>query len=165
MSPPSSHGGSQPVACLLACNTNFNVHDAGAHDVLWDALYDNFWDFNPLASIPDGLGLTFAFDGSSSLIVPTEAGTWALSYFAERVADTNWGGEFAVGGVGLSFPFVQPRIGTGTSQGTPFMAGSLTAPLPSGTQLTHQVVTDNAASSAPSNVVQVFLSIVRLGTA
>lgn len=160
----SAGGGSQPVACVLARDAAFDIRAAGNYDVLWDALYDNFWDLTPLVAIPAGLGLDFDFDGSSSLVVPTEAGFWTLSYFATRDQDIAWAGSFVIG-IGINLPWLQEKLydnpAGDLTQGTPYMAGTLTTPLPAGAQLTHQVATAVTASAGSSTCTQVYLSIVR----
>lgn len=152
---------SLPVACVLACDAPFTIHDVGGHDVLWDALYDDLWNLDPLLVIPEGLGLTFAFDGSSSLIVPDEDGVWMLSYFAERGGDVTWAGRLRVGGVGLNFPWVQQLDTAADANGSPYLAGAIATPLPAGTQITHQIMNDRVASAGAYNCNQVYLSIVR----
>jgi hypothetical protein len=154
-------GGSQAVACVLARDAPFDIHDAGNYDILWDALYDDLWNLDPLAAIPDGLGLTFAFDGTSSLIVPTVNGIWSLSYFANRVADAAWAGTVRNGGLGLNFPWTQQLNAVGTDNGDPFLAATFTGPIPSGAQMTHQVSVITNAAGSPYTCYQVYLSIVR----
>lgn len=159
---PSSGGGFTPVSCLLARDADFDIKAIGDYDVLWDALYDNYWDLNPLAAIPAGLGLAFAVNGSSSLVAPTEAGVWAFSYFGERAADVGWAGSLRLG-FGINLPWIQQLNAVGSANGYPFLNGSITVPLPSGTQITHQVATVTAAATGgPYVCAQMYLSIVRL---
>lgn len=157
-------GGSTAVACVLACDAAFTIHDVGNYNVLWDALYDDLWNLDPLVAIPVGLGLTFAFDGSSSLIVPTVDGIWSLSYYAERAQETAWGGSLRNGGLGVNFPWVQQLKGDGNANGVPYLAGTIATPIPTGAQMTHQIATVTAAGSGGAYTCnQVYLSIVRLG--
>jgi hypothetical protein len=158
---PAPSGGSSAVGCVLARDAAFDIHVVGNYDILWDALYDDLWNLDPLAAIPDGLGLTFAFDGSSSLVVPDEAGIWSLSYTANRAVDTGWAGSIRNGGLGINFPWAQQLDSTGIGNGEPFLSSTYAGPIPSGAQMTHQVATTTDAASSPYICDQVYLSVVR----
>lgn len=154
-------GGFTPVACLLAREADFNVHDVAGYPVLWDALYDDLWNQEPLMSIPDGLGLTFAFDGSSSRVTAAEAGVWAFSYYAIRQVDASLACRLVLGGIGPNFPWVQQN-NAGSPVVDPYIAASLTLSLPAGAHIDHTIETLVVATANPHNVQQVQLTIVRL---
>ncbi len=85
-------GGSGGVGCVLSVDGGVDVKASGDHPFLWDALYDNIQDFNALNAIPDGLGLSFLFDGSSADITTTAAGVWAFTYNVSVSSDATWAG-------------------------------------------------------------------------
>jgi hypothetical protein len=124
---------------------------------MFDMLSDNEWEFNALTAIPSGLGLSFAFDGSSANITTTAAGTWAFTFaFATPGADA-----------GIRGVTTLPFAGYGSQFGP--IAGGITAGL-AGTVLALPAGASSAAGinvlvGATANPYTVFpnLCIVRLG--
>jgi hypothetical protein len=147
-------GGSQPVTCQLLA-PGIDVSAVDAFPLLWSALQDNPWDENTLTEIPAGLGLTFAFDGTSNVLTTTAAGTWALSLaLIGGAADVTWEGHYddqlwgqavLVKGGGILGPLALI---------TPVMK------LPSGAQLQPTIVTDHVAAS--TQTIDASLIVTRL---
>lgn len=149
-------GGSiSPVHCVLAHDASLDVRTVGQHPILWDALYDNYWDFNTLLSIPAGMGLSFSFDGSSADITTTEAGVWALSYQAAVVQDDTWEGQLDTG-VGVA---ALPRSADVTRAS---LVTNVVA-LPSDIALSQVVTTTLQATANPFSLASFYLLITRIG--
>jgi hypothetical protein len=70
-------------------------------------MLDNLVDFNPLAAIPSGLGLTFAFNGTSPTIATTESGVWSFlcSVSGLAAADANIRASLQESFAGFGTPF------------------------------------------------------------
>lgn len=150
-------GGSQPlVSCLLARDAALDIRNGGA-EIKWDALYNNAYDFTPLAAIPTGLGLAFVFDGSSAVITTTEEGTWAFAFQANRSADPTWQGGYNA--IGLSRGTGWP---SSVSSGSESFVTTDVLTLPSGVSITPTIVESTAATANPYEA-SAYLSIVRLG--
>jgi hypothetical protein len=91
-------GGSQPVTCVLEAYP-LDVHDVAANvPCQWTALFNNPSDFTHLLAIPTGLGLSFAFDGSSETITTTEAGVWSFTMGVNVDQDATWVGHAILDG-------------------------------------------------------------------
>ena len=147
-------GGSQPVSCMIA-NLSFLVDDVGTYDIKWDHLWDNIWDENILSEIPDGLGLSFSFDGTDATITTTEAGTWAFSFDVHIGVDDNWKGYFHTS-MSPDVPILGPRVVDG------FMATFAAVwTLPEGAFFAPQIVA-TAAANTPGLAANAELVIVRL---
>lgn len=72
-------GGFAPVSVVLQAQ-GVNVHAVAAHDMKWDRALDNLWDANAITSLPTGIGVTAAIDGSDATITTTVRGTWSFAY-------------------------------------------------------------------------------------
>lgn len=143
-------GGSPPVVSVILRAQNLDVSGAGGVPCKWDLAADNFWDFNSLPSLPAGIGLTAAIDGSSSSITPTEAGVWAFSY--EFLTTAGSPTISLTDGVGW-FTGIQSAGGKG--------ACSTVLALPLGSVV--QPGISNVSGADPGALAAVYLSIVRLG--
>jgi hypothetical protein len=152
---PDTPSGGSLVSCLLTRDANLDIHGAGNHAMNWDGLYDNTWDFNPLAAIPAGLGLTFTFNGTSGTITTTAAGIWAFSCALARTDDATWEGLYD-NGVGRQA--VWPGVSVASA---PLLTSDVVA-LPSGAALPALISSSVGATANPYNITAQ-LSIVRLG--
>jgi len=145
-------GGFSPVS-VVAVFSPIDVHAVANYPIKWTSITDNEWDFNALTALPDGIGLTFAFDGSDGTITTTAAGVWAFSLFASGAADAAIRGQIT--GIVGSTPF-GPMV--------PVAAGlskvSVVA-LPSGATPNCQISTSVQATANPYNMGG-SMSIVRL---
>lgn len=151
-------GGTAPVSCLLSRDGATNCQTGGSHNLRWDALYDNIYSFNTLTEIPEGLGLTFAFDDTSGTLATTEAGTWSFTMYINRAADDGTWQGFVVIPSGNQHD-LQP-LAAGANSGNCVV--SETVSLPSGFSSTPNVYTLTPTVST-YNVNYVYLGIVRLG--
>lgn len=155
----SGDGGSgfSPVSCILE-TFPLDVHGIGSHGCLWNSLFNNAVAFGLLLAIPTGLGLTFAFDGTSETITTTEAGTWAFSLGADiATQDATWAGVVVL----------DPNLYM-SSQVASADFGSLrdasvcnVLSVPAGYSFRPKIDTRVIATNDPLNV-DVYLSIVRL---
>lgn len=144
-------GGSQAVHCVLARDNPFDVRTVGDHPILWDALYDNYMDFNTLLSIPDGLGLDFVFDGTSADIETTEDGIWTFTYSLAPAGDNQWGGVLHLG---MTFMTIRP--------GETFLVSG-TFGLASGTTLPIRIQVSSQAANNPFELGNTYCIITRVG--
>lgn len=156
LSPTSwpSGGGIAPVTCVLARDNGFDVRLAGSYPILWDALYDNYWDFTPLAAIPAGLGLTFAFGGTSANMTTTAAGTWGLAYAVSANADATWTAALDTGFGTVSLP--------PAAQASSQLLTTVVLTLPTAVTLSPNIVTHVAATTNPYPLNGVSCIITRL---
>ena len=137
------------ASCLLSRDAALDIRPVGTHPILWDALYNNIWDFTPLAAIPAGLGLSFSFDGSSGTITTTTAGTWVFYYVFARGGDATYFGVLSTG------------LGSNVwDEASSFR--SVVATLPSGAALDQAVVTSQLATSNPYNLTTCTIAIARI---
>lgn len=149
-------GGFAPVSCVIARDAATAIRTVGDHAILWDALYDNYSDFNTLDDIPDGLGLDFAFDGSSAEITTTTAGVWAFSYTGIVLqADNAWQGSFDTR-FGAEAPQVSPGVGDS-------ILPAVTLALPSGVTFGPRFSTSTQATEPTYACANVYLIATRLG--
>jgi hypothetical protein len=156
--PASSHpsGGFTPVTVYLDTGL-FDIHDAGVHALKWTVAHDNPWDYNVLLSLPAGLGLTTAINGTGDgSITTTEAGTWAFSLVAGVAGDVTWTGSLR-----LDDNTSAAQSGNGAVNGSPRMNVAQTVYYPSGAAFTPAFVTVSAATADPYNN-SASLVIVRL---
>lgn len=151
--PVGGGGSSSVVSCVIARDGTVDIHDVGDHQIVWDALYDNYIEFNTLTEIPDGLGLDFAFDNTSAAITTTEAGVWSFVYNFTLSNDANWRGSFDT-------RFGGQKVDPGSN--APTLVAHLLA-IPSGSMFTPQFSTANAATADPYDVGGVYLIATRLG--
>lgn len=163
-------GGITPVSVYLRAS-NLDVHDAGPHVVLWDEMFDTVrgpeeFPQTILDEIPEGLGLTFSFDGTGDgRIEPTEPGVWAFTFacdlqdaldgsFRGYVSDDIMGEDgFHEGGAGGGVA-TNTNAAFSSIYRLPFWGGG------AGPAFTVQTVV--AATEDPF-LVDCLLSIVRLG--
>lgn len=145
-------GGATVISCLLARDANLDIHDVGNHEILWDALYDNPWDWNTLLAIPDGLGLSFAFDGTADDVTTTEDGVWAFTLQIATAGDQDWRGGMNAGPqqTGLAFAFGEKQ-----------QIITQVVPLSSGSTVPWRIATSTQATADPFNATA-YLTIVRL---
>lgn len=154
---PAGASGVTQVTCLLE-TFPLDVHDAGSHPCEWTALFDNPSAFTPLAAIPAGLGLTFAFDGSAATITTTVAGTWAFTLGFSVSTDATWTGVLQLD----ANVYAQTLVPTVNYAGvTPAAAVGVTLTVPAGYALAPLVFTTGAATANPLNA-DVYLTVVRL---
>lgn len=147
-------GITMPTCVLQATATD--IHLVASHPLLWDALLDNPYNFNPITAIPDGLGLTFLFNGTSAVIATTEAGTWSFSLAVAFAQDAAWTGL-----LGLDQSAAMELSGIGNVP-NPRLAISEVVTYPAAAGFTPQVVTDTQSTANPLNASAI-LTIVRLG--
>lgn len=148
-------GGFQPVSVIAATAAGIDVHAAANVPVHWTEIADNEWDFNTLAALPAGLGISFAFDGSSATMTTTVAGVWAFSYAVSFPMDATYLGQ-----IGLPYSSFQ-TVTAGLSAASAFPACAATVELPAGAASTCSIVTLVGATANPYTVFP-NLSIVRL---
>lgn len=149
-------GGFTPVGCLATVSA-LDVHVATAHQLKWDGIADNYWDFNSLGAIPAGLGMAFAFDGSDGTLTTTVAGVWAFTLIAVMPEDAGWQGQ-------LSFPFVSggPVTADVNRYDAPVtLVAAQTLQLPAGAADVARIVT-GVISTANPYTISANLSILRL---
>jgi hypothetical protein len=88
---PVGGGGSVPPPTMVLEVATIDFAAQADHLLVYDAAYDNQVDFNPITEVPDGMGLTAAFDGSTGALTATEAGAWwfalGLQSLGSAVAD------------------------------------------------------------------------------
>lgn len=153
----SGSGSGVGPSCALQRNANVDVHAVAITNIAWDALVDNLWNLQALGAIPSGLGLTFAFDGSSAFITTTVAGTWAFTFGILNNSGTDAGIRGYIGTPFAQDP--QPFGPLGTAQGVAAISGVYA--LPSGAASTFFIRTTTAATANPFNI-HAQASIVRL---
>jgi hypothetical protein len=148
--------GGGAVGCTLR-RSALNIHDSANYPISFDALVDNLWNTNPLAAIPDGLGLSFSFDGSSPDFLTTEDGVWSFSLFARGNSDdATWKGDTQIPFIEVSshFDFVGSQYGSVLSS---------TFSMPAGTGVDQCVISTNTDATHDPFAVTLDLIIVRLG--
>lgn len=151
----NADGAGSIVSCVISRDNSIDVHDLDSHPFLWDALYDNYSDFNTLSSIPDGLGLTFAFDGSSADITTDEAGVWAFYYNLTMGPDDTWRGA-------LDTRFGSHTIQVSATAGSSIVITQVLA-LPAALTFGPQLNTTVQATADPFNLGGAALIATRLG--
>jgi hypothetical protein len=154
---PGGGGASVGPSCVLNINPGVDIHAVGTHDFLWNRLFDNRYDFNPLPAIPAGMGLTFFWDGTSAEITPTEDGVWSftITLSFSGGADAN-----------IRASLYNAMIGNGESFGptvtaTPVLTMTEVFALPSGAYGGYRIGVATAAAANPY-VVAPSLAITRL---
>lgn len=155
--PPAS-GGSQPVSVAAKIGSGLDLHLSGAHPLKWAELCDNAYDLNTISELPDGLGLSFAFDGSSATITTTEAGTWSFTVGAYLLQpDETWGGYLLSAWSGT---FQQPLVAPGDQ--TPLGVLASVFELPAGAVGDFLIVVSPDATTDPYPLARAIMAITRL---
>jgi len=148
-------GGFTPVS-VVALMSAVDMHASNGYDVKWTGLIDNVYDANTLTSIPAGLGISFAFDGSNATLTTTTAGVWNFTLLvAPFDTDTQW--RAAIHNVLTGF---NPQIPTSVDQTFSGQdVGSFA--LPSGASWSYQIEVTEDSVLNPYPVIAE-LSIVRI---
>lgn len=162
LSPTSGPGGGSsftPVGAVLRVTAALSVRTVASHPLLWDAAVNNEWNATPITSMPSGLGITVALDGTSEDIHFTSAGTWAITLYASSSADATFAAQI-LDGLAFQSNFDSPRALAG--QGA---TGNLSGVynLPSGAILSPYIATVVAATANPYVLNTAECMIVRLG--
>lgn len=151
----SGGSGFDPVCVYLQQIAPIDINGSGAHLIKWDRALDDPWSFNTLTSLPAGLGITTAIDGTDGSLTTTEAGVWAFTLLMGLPADATWAGLLTLD------DNTQAR-----QQSVPATVGSSfvvqeTIKYPAGAVLIPQVGTQTPATATPYNA-NPSLVIVRL---
>lgn len=144
-------GGSSfsPVGVVLQ-GAALDIHAAGVHYFTWNAAFDNPWDFNPIGALPAGIGFANPLDGTSSNLITTVRGTFAVvAFFTVGAADANIRGTLACG-IGDAGGNFGPFVVTGGTIERPTVV-DMAAQLPAGTNLRVGVNVDVAAAAGAYN--------------
>ncbi len=152
-------GGYQPaVSCVLAAAA-VDVHVISDGLWVWDAIYDNVVDFDALAAIPDGLGMEFAFDGSSADLAPTEAGVWAFTVEIVFVdgPDATWAGQ-----IQMPFSGNRRRVVQTVDDGTPSTGATEILAVPADAFASQGKLSTTANATANPYRVNAYLALTRL---
>lgn len=109
--PLQSDSGSGAGVSVYLRNNRDDFGESEAIDgFAFDILRDNTWDNNDLDAIPDGLGISFAFDGSSPDFTVTETGAWWTNVKIDLPADATVRGFIGLGGLDVTDGFFGPGV-------------------------------------------------------
>jgi hypothetical protein len=125
-----------------------DVHAAQAHAVSWNAAFDNAVDFNSIAAVPPGLGMSFKIDGSSPTFTVTSAGVWTYEFQGVATSGADAGIRYVLfPNATLQGQVLGPIATVGGSVFSPSVFG--TFQLAVGDTFQFNIVTEVAATANP----------------
>jgi hypothetical protein len=134
-----------------------DIHAAGTHAIGWTSAFDNPYDFNPIVSVPDELGLTIDLTGVDPVITTLVAGTWSLLLQQNFPTDATFEGVF-----GSGFGPMNTTVKPDTVDTQLTAVGCVVANLPIAAEISFSVSTGVASTANPYTVGQFLANIVRL---
>jgi hypothetical protein len=164
------NGGSQPVfgqSVVLGLNVQPDLALLTPGETIlplaWDVLMDNTVNFNTLTEIPDGMGLSFAFDGSSAQITATEDGAWWFQLDAVLAEDATFQGYIGLASIDLGDGFFGPGIvADDPNQDFANLVYGVVMKLPAGTVTNIFIKSTAAPTASPYLSRALNASIIRL---